>query len=187
LLGIGEPNELQQGLCGSARASSLAQIDRRCNHNALIVADLSYDPTYAEVLFETFGERVIGLQISAHGDGTTFERRPVKNRAMLVYTIGRSYLLEFLHSRMQANLVRFIDGPESQRAYQQLNSLETELKESGAVYKCLPGQHDDLGMSCAMLAWTAAHPHLTSVWMRQLEAARRPRRARQADGWGPFT
>jgi len=187
LLGIGELYELPQGLYGSARASALAQIDRRCNHNALIIADLSYDPTYAEVLFETFGERVIGLVISAHGDGMTFERWPVKNRAMLVYKIGRSFLLEFLHSRMQANLVRFVDGPESRRAYQQLNTLETELKESGAVYKCLPGQHDDLGMSCAMLAWAAAHPHLMSVWMRQIQSARRPLQKRQKFSWAAVT
>lgn len=186
LLGIGALYELPQGLYGSARASALATIDRLYNNDAVIIVDLSYDPTYAEPLFETFGERVIGLQISAHGDGMTFERRPVKNRAILVYTVGRSFLLELLHSQMQANLVRLIDGPESQRAYQQLNLLDVEIKESLTVYKCPPGQHDDLGMSCAMLAWAAAHPHLMSVWTRQIGAARRPRRARQAYGWGSF-
>jgi hypothetical protein len=31
------------------------------------------------------------------GDGTNFERRPVKNSAMSVYTVGHSYLLEFYH------------------------------------------------------------------------------------------
>ena len=79
LLGIQEAEELPQGLFGSARASALAAIDRRYDANALIVADLSYDPTYAEVLFETFGPRVIGLQISRHGDGMNPERRPVKD------------------------------------------------------------------------------------------------------------
>jgi hypothetical protein len=39
---------------------------------------------------------VVGLHISRHGDGMNFERRPVKNSAMLVYTVGRSYLLESL-------------------------------------------------------------------------------------------
>jgi len=29
--------------------------------------------------------------------------------------------------------------------------LETEIRESGIVYSCPPGQHDDLGISCAML------------------------------------
>ena len=62
-----------------ARASALAAIDRRHHSNALIVADLSNDATYAEVLYETFGPRVIGLQISRHGDGMQPERRPVKH------------------------------------------------------------------------------------------------------------
>ena len=69
LLGIRELEELPQGLYGSARASALATIDRRYNSNALIVADLSNDATYAEVLFEIFGARVIGVQISRTGDG----------------------------------------------------------------------------------------------------------------------
>jgi hypothetical protein len=68
------------GLYGSARASALATIDRRYNSDALIVADLSNDPIYAEVLLETFGPRVVGLHISRSGDGMNFERRPV-NRA----------------------------------------------------------------------------------------------------------
>jgi len=33
--------------------------------------------------------------------------------------------------------------------------LETEIRESGIVYSCPPGQHDDLSISCAMLAWAA--------------------------------
>ena len=57
MLGIGETEELLQ-----KRASALAAVDRRHGHNALIVADLSYDPTYAEVLLETFGQRVIGTR-----------------------------------------------------------------------------------------------------------------------------
>jgi hypothetical protein len=160
LLGIRELEELPQGLYGSARASALATIDRRYNSDALIVADLSYDPTYAEVLFETFGQRVIGLQISRGGDGMTPEQRPVKNRSMLIYTIGRTYLLELFHSELQSDVVRFVDGPMSKRAYEQLNGLETEFRENGIVYSCPSGQHDDLGMSCAMLAWAARHPHL---------------------------
>ena len=79
LLGIQELVELPKGLYGSSRASELAAIDRRYNSNALIVADLSNDPTYAETLVDTFGsQRVIGLQISRFGDGMTPERRPVK-------------------------------------------------------------------------------------------------------------
>jgi hypothetical protein len=183
LLGIRELEELPQGLYGSPRASALATIDRRYNSNALIVADLSNDATYAEVLFETFGPRVIGLQISRHGDGMNAERRPVGNRAMLIYTIGRSYLLELLQSELQSGLVRFVDGPMSRKAFEQLAGLETELRESGTVYKCLPGQHDDLGISCAMLAWAARHPHLRA----RVLASRRPRRPQQTFGCGAFT
>ena len=47
LIGIQEAHELRQGSYGSARASELATIDRRYDAEALIVADLSNDPTYA--------------------------------------------------------------------------------------------------------------------------------------------
>ena len=171
LLGIRELEELPQKLYGSPRASALATIDRRDNCNALIVADLSNDPTYAEVLLETFGPRVIGIHIGPHGDGMNFERRPVKNASMLIYPIGRSYLLELFHAELQADQVRFVDGPMSKRAYEQLNGLETEFRESGIVYSCPPGQHDDLGISCAMLAWAARHPHLPS-WVGTFQRTR---------------
>jgi hypothetical protein len=187
LLGIAELEELSQGLFGSARASALAVVDRRYDCNTIIVADLSYDPTYAEMLFETFGRRVIGLQIGRYGDGMNFERRPVKNSAILVYNVGRSYLLELLHAELQANQVRFVDTPMSKRAFTQLASLETEQRETGTVYKCPSGQHDDLGMSCAMLAWAARHPDLSSTWVRLVEYERRPRQARPDPyGWGSF-
>ena len=176
LTGIKEAEELPQGLYGSARASALAIVDRRYHSDAIIVADLSNDPTYAEVLFETFGPRVVGLQISRHGDGTNFERRPVKNSAMLVYTVGRSHLLEFCHSLLQSGQIRIVDGPTTRWAYKQLMALETEIRESGIVYTCPPGHHDDLGISCAMLAWAARHPHLP-YWTNTAMSARRPRRS----------
>jgi hypothetical protein len=186
LLGIKELEELQKGLYGSSRASALAAIDRRYNNNALIVADLSNDATYAEVLFETFGPRVIGLQITRHGDGLNAERRPVKNGSILVYTIGRSYLLELFHTEMQKDQVKFVAGPMSLRAYEQLMNLETEMRDSGIVYTCPPGKHDDLGISCAMLAWAARHPHLPE-WVRIFERSRIIRKPRQSHGWGAFT
>jgi hypothetical protein len=179
LLGIKECEELPQGLYGSSRASALASIDRRHGCDALIVADLSNDASYAEVLYETFGPRVIGLQISRYGDGMSFERRPVKYNAMFVYTIGRSYLLEFFHAQLQSDQVRIVDGPNSRRAYEQLAALETEMRDSGIVYSCPPGQHDDLGISCAMLAWAAQHPHGAN-WVRTAHAARKVRKPRQA-------
>jgi hypothetical protein len=187
LIGIQQAYELPQGSYGSARASELATIDRYYDSEALIVADLSSDPTYAEVLYETFGARVVGLQISRHGDGMTFERRRVKHWAMFVYTVGRSYLLECFHSLLQSAQVRIVDGPATRRAYEQLMGLETEMRESGIVYRCPPGQHDDLGISCAMLVWAARHPHL-SEWVQITEAARRPPRApRPKMSWQAWT
>jgi hypothetical protein len=182
LLGIRDVEELPQGLFGSARASALATIDRRNHSNALIVADLSFDPTYAESLFETFGSRLIGVHISRYGDGMTFERRPVKHGSVLVYSIGRSYLLELFHAELQSDQIRFADGPAMRRAYEQLANLELEFRDSGMVYTCPVGLHDDLGVSCAILAWAARHPHL-EVWMRSLEAARRPRIKRDTSNW----
>lgn len=186
LLGIRELEELPQGLYGSPRASALATVDRRYNNNALIVADLSNDSTYAEVLFETFGQRVIGLQITRHGDGMSFERRPVKNSAMFVYTVGRTNLLELLHSELQSDVVRFVDGPMAVRAYEQLADLETEMRETGTVYTCPQGHHDDLGISCAMLAWAAKHPHLPS-WIGTIERSRIIRRPKPPVSWQAWT
>jgi hypothetical protein len=185
LIGIQQAYELPQGY-GSARASELATIDRRYDSEALIVADLSSDPTYAEVLYETFGLRVVGLHISRHGDGMTFERRPVKHSAMLVYTIGRSYLLEFFHSLLQSGQVRIVDGPTTRRAYEQLRELEIEMRESGIVYSCPPGRHDDLGISCAMLVWAARHPHLRG-WVQMTETAPRPPTPRPKISWQAWT
>jgi hypothetical protein len=178
LLGIAELEQLPVGLFGSARASALAAIDRRYESNALIVADVSSDPTYAEVLHETFGPRAIGLQIGRFGDGVAGEYRPVKHGAILVYNVGRSYLIELFHSQLQADRVRIVDGPMAKLAFQQLADLQTELRESGTVYTCLSGRHDDLGISCAMLAWAARHPHLEH-WFGTALRARRPRRPQQ--------
>jgi len=41
-----------------------------------------------------------------------------------------------------------------------VDPAESNGRESGTVYTCPPGQHDDLGISCAMLAWAAGHQHL---------------------------
>jgi hypothetical protein len=105
---------------------------------------------------------------------------------MLVYTVGRSYLLELLHAELQVKVVRIAKGETNQRAYEQLVGLETEMRESGIVYKCSAGQHDDLGISWAMLAWAARHPHL-EYWTRPIFDAHRPRRRRQTYGWAAFT
>ena len=185
LLGVTEFEELPQNQFGSARASALASIDRRYHGDALIVADLSNDASYAENLHETFGPRVIGLQIGRRGNGMEFERRPVRHSAMLVYNIGRNYLLEHLRGELASDRLRIVDTPNSRRAFEQLVRLETEMRESGIVYTC-PSGHDDLGISLAMLVWAALHPHLEQ-WVRMAHAMRRPRRTRQSPpnsaGW----
>jgi hypothetical protein len=186
LLGIRDVEELPQNLSGSARASALAEIDRRNHSIALIVADLTFDPSYAESLFETFGPRVIGLHIGPHGDGMTFNLQPVKHGCLPIYNIGRSYLLELFHNQLQSDLVRFAAGPATRRAYEQLANLELEFNESGTKYTCPVGLHDDLGISCAMLAWAARHPH-REIWMRNLVGSLRPRRPRGKFNWAAVT
>ena len=174
LLGIHSATELPQGLFGTARAGALMAIDRTYGNNGLIVADLSNDATYAEVLLQTFGRRVIGLHISRFGDGMSHEVRACSQGHLPVYNIGRTYLIELLHNEFEAGEVRFRDEPDTRKIYQQLFDLELEYRESGKVYTCPPGKHDDLGISCAMLAWAARHPHL-ACWVRNFEASRRAR------------
>ena len=184
LLGIGEALELPQGLFASARANALAAVDRHYHNNSLIVADLSNDATYAETLYDTFGPRVIGVHITRHGDGMNHEIRQVRGGCLPVYPIGRTYLIELLHSELQSNLVRFADTAMMRGVYAQLADLELEHRESGKVYACPPGKHDDLGISVAMLVFAARHPHL-EAWLRRLETARRPRRPiREPFNWG---
>ena len=91
----------RQGLYGSTRANELATVDRRYDGKTLIIADLSNDATYAEPLFERLGRRLIGVRISRHGDGMTPEWWPVKNGGVWVYTIGRTYLLDLLHTQLR--------------------------------------------------------------------------------------
>jgi hypothetical protein len=185
LLGIHSAIELPQNLFGTARASALAEVNRATNCNGLIIADLSYDPTYAEVLVQTFGRRVIALQVSRFGDGMNREIRACSQGYIQVYGIGRTYLIELLQSEFQAGLVRCVDKPEIRQAYQQLADLDVEFRQGGMVYNCPPGRHDDLGMSCAMLAWAARHPHLSS-WVQnfaQEQQLRRPWPKRSWDAW----
>jgi hypothetical protein len=173
LVGIAELIELEQGLYGYARASALAQIDHHYNNNALILADLSNDPSYADILYRVFGPRLIGLHITRHGDGMTVDHRPVTGGFIPVYTIGRSRLIKQFHSLLSARQVRAPDNDMMRRAYAQLEALVLEERDSGTVFTCPDGQHDDLGISCAMLAWLARHPHLDH-WVRAVERSRRP-------------
>src|ERR1022692_1758227 len=94
LFGIAHLEELPLGQSGSERANALAEVDRRYYSNALNVADLSNDASYAEDLWHTFGHRIVGVHITWRGDGMKFERRPVPGGAIWVYSIGRTTLIE---------------------------------------------------------------------------------------------
>ena len=184
LIGIRDFEELPLGLSGHARAEALAEFDRGFSGKALIIADVSNDETYGEVLVERLGGRVIGLHITRHGDGMSFEWRKVRNGQLLVYTIGRTYLLDLLLREMQNDKVRILDGANSQRAYEQLMNLEKEIGQSGIIYRCLSRHHDDLAISCAMVVWAAQHPHLPRwCWPLEPRAARRTRPAPSSAAW----
>jgi hypothetical protein len=183
IAGIAEAHELPQKLVGHARASALAAIDRQHDCNAVVVADLSQDPSYAEALQQTFGERVIGVHITRHGDGQNAECRPVGRRSMPVYTIGRSYLFDLLLSQFEADKIRLAHSADVQRAFAQLTQLEVEYRDTGLVYSCPSGLHDDLAISIAMVVWAARHPHV-EAWSRSLiRRARKPRPKVNWDAW----
>ena len=184
LIGLREFEELPQGLSGNSRADALAMSASRYPAS-LIIVDLSYDPSYADILVERFGERVIGLQITSTGDTIdNWEERQLKRGRILVYKVSRTYLLDLLLREMQNETVRILHGANSFRAYEQLMQLEIEFKQNRMVYKCPVGHHDDLAMSCAMLVWAAQHPHL-SRWCWPLERRARPvkRPALSAKAW----
>ncbi len=177
LLGVQQFVDLPQGLYGSQLANALAAIDQAYNRSCLIVPDLSRDPTYAETLFDMFGPRVVGVQIGRSGDGTTREVRPVRNGNVPVYHVGRTFLLDLLLAEFRNQRVRFAKSAESIRACEQLMALEPEQRDSGMVYKCPSGRHDDLAISLAMLAWAAQHLHF-DYWSRPILDAHRPRKPR---------
>ena len=184
LIGMKEFGELQQGLSGNMRADALSMIDGRYDRKTLIIVDLTYDPSYADILVERFGERVIGLQITSGGDTIdNWEVRQLQRRRILVYKVSRTRLLDVLLREMQNETVR-LHGANSLRAFAQLARLEVEFRQNRTVYKCPVGHHDDLAMSCAMVVWATLHPHLQR-WCRPLEprVARSAGRAPSAAGW----
>ena len=186
LFGIAHLEELPLGLSGSERANALAEVDRRYYSNALIVADLSNDASYAEDLWHMFGHRIVGIHIGRRGDGMSFERRQVPGGVILVYSIGRTPLIENYLAEMERGEMRIVNNETSRRAYQQLADLQVEDGDTDRIYKCVSGRHDDLGISCAMLAWAARHPRL-EAWVRTASYERKPRRPSQTFGWGAFT
>ena len=101
---------------------------------------------------------------------------PVKGGSVPVYTVGRTQLFDLLLRELHDEMIRIRNGPQSVRAFEQLTNLEMEFKQSGTIYNCPSGHHDDLAISCAMLVWAARHRHL-SYWTRVLEP--RPARVRR--------
>jgi hypothetical protein len=167
-------------LFASQRANALAAIDRQYNNNSLIVADISNDESYAEILVQTFPGRVIGVQISRYGDGIGAQRRLTSFGPL--WTL----LLEQLHREFESDLVRLGTSADVRRGFEQLANLEVDYREGGTVYQCASGRHDDLGISFAVLCWAAQHRDL-DTWRRDIEARHRPRPRRQQFGWGAFT
>jgi hypothetical protein len=178
--------ELPQGYFDHQLAGALVEVDARYQHNAVIVPDLSNDASYAEVLCDTFGKRVVGVHISAAGNGDTIDTRILKNGFVRVYRLGRTFLLDYLLQKFRAGQIRLFDGPMARKAYEQLNALEFERTEDRVRYICPPGQHDDLAMSLAMLAWAADHRHFMEVWVRPIEDRYRPKAKGQKFGWKSF-
>ena len=132
-----------------------------------------------------FGQRIVGVHITRHGDGMDCEHRQVPGGAILVYSIGRTTLIENYLAEVERGDMRIVNNEMSRRAYQQLADLEVVEKETGRFYNCLSGRHDDLGISCAMLAWAARHQHLPE-WVRISERSRTKRWPRQQYGWNAF-
>jgi hypothetical protein len=67
----------------------------------------------------------------------------------------------------------------------QLMALETELRDSGIVHTCPPGQHDGLGISAC---WRGRQ--CIRIWVigaNTALSAPGPRKARQTFGWKAFT
>jgi hypothetical protein len=114
-----------------------------------------------------------------------FEAWQVKKGQVMVYTIGRTQLLDILHNALLGNQLRIADSPENRLAYDQLNKLEVEYRETGRFYTCSSGEHDDLGISYAMLVQTALHPHVME-WRRHFLEPRpvyKPSPAPSPQGW----
>src|ERR1019366_9038970 len=93
--------------------------------------------------------------------------------------IGRTTLIENYLAEMERGDMRIVNNEMSRRAYQQLAELEVVDKDNGRFYNCVSGRHDDLGISCAMLAWAARHPHLPG-WVGTYERSRIIRKRKPA-------
>ena len=169
---VQEFRELPVGIYGSQLANELAKIDQNYNRDCLIVADLSNDATYGEVLFDTFGRRVIGVQIGRSGDGMTRQHRRVKNGVIPVYNVGRTFLLELLLAELRNQNIRLPESAEARHTFEQLAALEREHVKMVSSTNALPGSMTILRISLALLAWAAQHLHL-DAWQQPIFNAHR--------------
>ena len=177
------------GLYGSELANALAAIDQAYDRNCLIVADLSNDPTYGETLV-----RHVRSARRWRADRSLRRRHDVRAAArqkMALYpsiTLAGPSCSNSCSPRCATTGSALPTAPESVRALMSNSwQLEPEQRPSGMVFKCPSGQHDDLAMSLAMLAWAAQHLHL-ECWTQPIFDAHRPRRnRRQKAGWGAWT
>ena len=104
----------RKGSIGSARADALAVVDRAVRHKTLIVVDLSYDATYAEILFERFGSaRHWRANHAQWRWPTTVEHRPVKDGMSRSIRLAARYLLDLLLREMQDDMIRILNGRNS--------------------------------------------------------------------------
>ena len=102
--------------------------------------------------------------------------------AIPVYNVGRTFLLELLLAKLVDRRIQvLVDSPESRRAYEQLVALEREQRETGIVYKCPAGQHDDLAISVCPAGLAAQHLHLNHWQQPFLDTHEPPRQ--QNFGW----
>ena len=131
---------------------------------------------------ETFGPRVIGLQISRHGDGMTFERRPVRHGAMPVYT----HRPEPICSSIFAPNCIWSGAHCAIRptAVAPLSSWCDWKPRCGRAERSTLARRGSTMISasrCAMLVWAARHPHLEH-WVRNL-ASRMPAARQGRRNW----
>ena len=100
--------------------------------------------------------------------------------------VGRTVLIQRHLAELERGEIKIVNNAMSRLACQQLADLVVEDGDSERIYKCASGRHDDLGISCAMLAWAARHPHL-SEWVRISERSRIIRKPRPKVSWEAWT
>ena len=79
------------------------------------------------MLFDTFGTRVIGLQITRDGDGMNAGGGRSRKAVCRFTPSDEPICSNYFHGELQSDQVRFADGPAMRRAYEQLANLEVSF------------------------------------------------------------